>query len=169
MAEHVRIDEGQKRGPRIRQGKLTRPSDKADLGSWQIPPTLDPHEVNNRYLTEPTTAHIARQYGLSRKALVKWIRQQLPTEWKEAQILRALCRKEDSEDGLDRAVNSLSLQRAREQLRGSQFDLERLDSGTWGQKQEITHTIIPVLVINTSAIKDITPIAVPVLAVPDKG
>jgi len=67
------------------------------------------------------------------------------------------------------AWSKLSLQRAREQLRGSQFDLERLDSGTWGQKQEITHTIIPVLVINTSAIKDITPIAVPVLAVPDKG
>jgi len=80
MAEHVRIDEGIKR-PHIRSGKLTKPSHKADLGSWQIPAGLDPHEVIQRYLTEPTTAHIARQYGVSRKALVKWIRQQLPIEW----------------------------------------------------------------------------------------
>lgn len=125
---HIRIDEGVKRGPRKRNGIPTRPSAKQDLGTWQIPKDLNPDDVLNRYLTEQTTSQIAQQYGLSRKALTKWLRQQRPEEWKQAQIIRALAIKEDSEEGLQGAVDALSLARARELLKSAQFDLQALDN-----------------------------------------
>ena len=126
---HVRIDEGVKRGKRrpIREGLPTRPAHPADLGTWVIPAGLDPDKVLDQYLTESTTSQIAAQYGLSRKALTKWIREQRPEQWKQAQALRALCTKEDAEDGLRGAADGLSLARARELLKSAQFDLQAID------------------------------------------
>ena len=128
MAEaHVRIDEGVKRGPRKRLGKLTKPSHLADIGTWVIPKDLNPDAVIQQYLSEATTSQIARQYGVSRKAMTKWLREQRPKEWKQAQIVRALALKEDSEDGMMSADDALSLARNRELLKAAQFDLTALD------------------------------------------
>ena len=141
--DHIRIDDGVKRGPKrrpIRSGSPTNQAPKADLGTWHIPPGLDPHAVIERYLTESTTSQIAAEYGLSRKALTKWLREQLPNQWKTAQILRALCRKEDAEDGLESAVDALSLARARELHRSAQFDLVSLDQD-YRPRQEVAVTI----------------------------
>lgn len=135
--EHQRIDEGVKRGPRYKH-KPPKRSPKADLGTWVIPVDLSPDTVIERYLTESTTSQIAAQYGLSRKALVRWLRQTKPQEWKQVQIIRALCRTEDAEEGIDGACDALSLARAREQLRAGQWTLERLDSANYGPKQEVT-------------------------------
>ena len=138
MAEsHVRIDEGIKRGPRKPQERIRR-SPKADLGTWVIPEGLTPQTVLERYWTEESTSQIASQYGLSRKALVRWLREQCPQEWKEVQIARALCRKDDGDEGLEVACDALSLARAREQLKSAQWDLERLDHKNFGVKQEVT-------------------------------
>ena len=138
MAEsHIRIDEGIKRGPR-KTYKHRRRSPKADLGSWSIPEGLDPQEVINRYLTEETTSQVATQYGLSRKALVKWLREVAPDQWKQVQVIRALCRKDDGDEGIEGACDALSLACAREQLKSGQWDLERLDSSNYGPKQELT-------------------------------
>ena len=136
--DHVRIDEGVKRGPR-RQPNPPRRTDPETGRVEGIPADLDPDAVLALYLTEKTTSKIAEKFGVRRKTLVGWIRQQRPEQWKQAQIVRALVRKEDSEDGLDGAGDALSLARAREVLRGAQWDLERLDSPTFGPKQEITH------------------------------
>ena len=138
MAEsHVRIDEGIKRGPRKPQDKPRR-SPKPDLGTWVIPEGLTPQTVLERYWTEESTSQIAGQYGLSRKALVRWLREQCPIEWKQVQIARALCRKDDGDEGLEVACDALSLARAREQLKSAQWDLERLDHTNYGMKQEVT-------------------------------
>src|SRR3990167_1408028 len=103
MAEsNIRIDEGIKRGPR-KVYKHRRRSPKADLGSWSIPEGLDAQEVINRYLTEETTSQVATQYGLSRKALVKWLRETAPDQWKQVQVIRALCRKDDGDEGIEGA------------------------------------------------------------------
>ena len=137
---HIRIDEGVKRGPKrrpIRDGKATTPSHPADLGTWAIPATLDPDQVIERYLTEATTSQIAAQYGVSRKALTKWLREQRPTQWKQAQALRALCTKEDAMDGLQAAADPLSLARARELLRGAQWELQAIDPD-YQPKQHVT-------------------------------
>lgn len=135
--ENIRIDKGVKRGPRTRKGLPTKPSHPADLGSWKIPETLNPDEVIRQYLTAPTTSSIAKQYGLSRKALTAWLRKSRPQEWKEAQIIRAYCRKEDGEIGIDESRDALSLARAREQLKGAQFDLQALEAD-YQPKQHVT-------------------------------
>ena len=138
MAEVIgtRIDRGVKRGPKATRKAVTV-SPKADLGSWTIPPDLNPHEVLQRYLTESTTSQIAGQYGLSRKALVKWLRQTVPTEWKEIQLLRAHANLENGEDGIELASDALSLARAREQTKAAQWRLQSLDHD-YQPKQQVT-------------------------------
>ena len=139
MNEHhyQRIDKGIKR----RNGLPTQPSPPADLGTWVIPEGLDPEAILDQYLAT-STAQVAKQYGLSRKALVKWLRQTCPSEWKEAQVIKAECRKDVANEGLEDASltpDPLSLARARELLKSGQWDLERLDSVNYGVKQEVTH------------------------------
>ena len=146
---HVRIDEGVKRGPKNPHKPPTR---RRDTATGVIPPDLSPDTVLEQYLTESTTSQIAASYGVSRKTLVRWLIANRPDEWKRVQVLRALCRKEDADEGLEVACDALSLARAREMLRSGQWDLERLDSSNYGQKQEITHNIQPVLTINIAAL-----------------
>ena len=139
MAEsHIRIDEGIKRGPRNKRRSVPRRRDEATGLVQGIPPDLDPLEVLERYLTEQTTSQIAQSYNLSRKTLVGWLREQAPDRWKQVQIARALCRKDDGDDGIEGACDALSLARAREMLKSGQWDLERLDSSNYGPKQEVT-------------------------------
>ena len=139
MAEEVigtRIDRGVKRGPKAAKTVLPR-SPKADLGSWTIPPDLNPHEVLQRYLTESTTSQIAGQYGLSRKALVKWLRSTVPNEWKEIQLLRSHVNLDDGEDAIGLAGDALSLARAREQVKAAQWRLQALDHDYQPKQQVI--------------------------------
>ena len=117
-------------------------SPKADLGSWTIPPDLNPHEVLQRYLTESTTSQIAGQYGLSRKALVKWLRSTVPREWKEIQLIRAHAALEQGEDGIDTAEtaqSAISLACTRERIKAAQWRLQALDND-YHPKQELTIT-----------------------------
>ena len=132
----TRIDRGVKRGPKAAKTALPR-SPLADLGSWTIPPDLNPHEVLQRYLTESTTSQIAGQYGLSRKALVKWLRSTVPNEWKEIQLLRSHVNLDDGEDAIGLAGDALSLARAREQVKAAQWRLQALDHD-YHPKQEVT-------------------------------
>lgn len=106
-----------------------------------IPPNLAPQEVLDRYLTEQTTSQIAASYGVARKSMVAWLRETCPEEWKNVQVIRALLKKEDADEALEAAADALSLARARELLRSGQWDLERLDSRNYGQKQEVTMTV----------------------------
>jgi cob(I)alamin adenosyltransferase len=48
---------------------------------------------------------------------------------------------EQAKDDLGTADDPLTLARAREQLRSAQWELERLFSRLYGQKQEITHNV----------------------------
>ena len=145
MEANKRIDAGIKRGPRgprtgrrpLRAGLPTNPSDPRDLGTWKIPANLDPDHVLDQYLAAETTGDIASQFGLSRKALVKWLRQVRPTQWKEVQLIRAHVRLDDGEDGIEVSLDALSLARAREQVKAAQFRLQSLDPD-YQPKQSIT-------------------------------
>jgi len=54
-------------------------------------------------------------------------------DWRQAQVLRALQRKEEAEAELDEgAADALSLARARERLRAAQWDLERVCRRIYG-------------------------------------
>lgn len=141
---HVRIDEGIKRGPRknSREARGLTPKPRPDdLGSWKIPPELDPDEVIARYLTEDSTSKIAREYGLSRRAMVKWLREQRPKQWREAQLIRAHVKLEDAEDSMQAPTDPLSHAGARDTARAMQFRLTSIDPD-YQPKQEIQHTVV---------------------------
>ena len=136
MAEvHRRIDEGIKRGPKKQRIALKRPQELVSL-SPIIPSHLDPREVLDRYLTERHTSQIAESYGVSRRNLVRWLREVMPDQWKQVEVVRALIYKEDGEEAIEDATDALALARAREMVKSAQWNLERLDSGTFGVKVE---------------------------------
>jgi hypothetical protein len=149
IKSHVRIDDGIRKGPRKPGTSIkTRDRSIAVSGGNSIPPDLDPAQVLMRYLGDERTADIAASYNVTRPALNRWLLDHAEQDWRNAQIARAISRKERAEDELDEAADPLTLARAREKLRSAQWELERLFNRMFGQKQEITHTVLPVLTIN---------------------
>ena len=146
VAATKRIDAGVKRGPksgipqrRPGPGKMRR---SPITGAVEpVPADLKPAEVLQRYMTEETTSQIAAHYGMRRKALVRWLREVAPVEWKAVQLVRAHDRKETGNEQLEAADDALALARAREIVRSAQWELAALDPD-YRPKQEIavTHT-----------------------------
>ena len=96
----------------------------------------DPKLILQRYLSDETTEQIAGSYGVTRQALGQYLLKTAEAEWKDAQVARAIARKEKAEDDLEDATKTpdmLSLSRARERLRAAQWDLERVCRRIYGQ------------------------------------
>lgn len=148
---HIRIDEGIKRGPKDAKHPQLPAKRPIEGDGWTIPEDLNPDTVLAEYLIAGKTSGIAIKYGLRRAALTRWLQKVRSKEWKEVQVVRALCTKEDGTEQLYDAVSALQLSRGRELLKASQFDLERLDPANWAQKQEITTHVQPVLNITVVA------------------
>lgn len=96
----------------------------------------DPKEVLERYLREESTSQIAQSLGVTRSGLNYWLLRVAETEWKDAQVLKALKRKEEAEDEMDTATDAFTLARARERLKAAQWDLERVCRRIYGQDAE---------------------------------
>lgn len=96
-------------------------------------------EVLSRYLHGELVADMAVEFETSDVTLYALLLRDHEEVWKDAQIARALARLERNQTGLDLADNPLNLARAREQIRSAQWELERLLSRLYGQKQEVTH------------------------------
>lgn len=146
--EHQRIDEGITRKtakPRRRAPYRTRESKRDQLMLSRVPADLDPETVLDLYACAPTSAAVSRRLNIRRGALVAWLKQQRPVEWKAIQIVRAEIRKEDGNLELDEGVTAIDLHRARERVKSAQWDLERLDAGNYAAKQEHLVTVQPVL------------------------
>jgi len=92
----------------------------------------DPNEVLNRYLQEETLTEIAESYGVTRSGLNYWLLKYAEDHWKDAQLIRALKRKEEAETELDIASDTLTLARARERLKAAQWDLEKVCRRIYG-------------------------------------
>jgi hypothetical protein len=155
--DHVRIDEGIKRGPK-------RPAMPVDLPEPAKPTSgklqgLDVKAILKRYVAGETSTQIAQTLDVTRQGLAWWMRKHAEDDWRESQIIQAIERKERAQEAIDKADDALSLARAREQLRSAQWDLERVYSRIFAQKQEITHTGTPVLNISITSPGpiDITP------------
>jgi hypothetical protein len=106
----------------------------------------DPKTVLARYLSNESTKEIAASYGVTRQALGQFLLKHAESEWKDAQVARAIARKEQADDDLDaigdkiatadkeeRDRLNLSLAHARERLRSAQWDLERVCRRIYGQ------------------------------------
>src|SRR5690349_11446759 len=92
----------------------------------------DPKALISLYLSDESTGSIASRYGVTRQALGQYLLRHAEREWKDAQVARAIARKESAEDQLDgigrriqeasadeRLTLNLSLAHAREQLRAA--------------------------------------------------
>lgn len=106
----------------------------------------DPKLILQRYLSDESTKDIAASYGVTRQALGKYLLAVAETEWREAQVARAIARKESAEDNLDaiegqiqgadkeeRDRLTLRVSLARERLKSAQWDLERVCRRIYGQ------------------------------------
>ena len=93
----------------------------------------DPKQILLRYLTNETTETIAADYGVTRQALGQYLLRHAEEDWKEAQVARAIGRKEKAEDDLEAATDPLQLAKARELLKSAQWDLERVCRRIYGQ------------------------------------
>lgn len=138
---HVRIDEGVKRGPRKKVPTVHKRDPETGRALAVLPEDLLPAEVIDRYLSDERTADIAAAYGVKRSRLNQWLLEHAEEPWRKAQVARAVTAMEQAKDDLGTADDPLTLARAREQLRSAQWELERLFSRLYGQKQEITHNV----------------------------
>jgi hypothetical protein len=94
---------------------------------------VDPKHVLERYLAEETSTQIAKSYGVTRAALSHFMLKHAEQEWRDAQVVKAMKRKEAAEDLIETADNPLDLARAREMLKSAQWDLERVCRRIYGQ------------------------------------
>ena len=139
--EHVRIDEGIKRGPRKKTGP--KPSSPR-RNNGQFIPVLpnDPEAISKAlkdYADGATLEQIAEQHGVTKQAVYSWLLGELGGEQHSALVTRALtARIAKGDETLDLADNPLDLQRGREQARNARLDLERRRSSLYGQKQEVS-------------------------------
>ena len=141
--EHVRIDEGIKRGPRKKTGP--KPSSPR-RNNGQFIPILpnDPESIAKAlkdYAEGATLEQLAEQHGVSKQAVYSWLLGELGGEQHSALVTRALTARIARADGLiESADNPLDLQRGRELSRNFRLDLERRRASLYGQKQEVTVT-----------------------------
>lgn len=138
--EHTRIDEGVKRGPRIMPAPPKRRRSPVARDNGKLS-QANPQEVIARYFRDETTADIAQTLGVHRSALHQWLIRNCEQDWRDAQVARAITAMEQAKEDLQTASDPLSLARAREALRSAQWELERLFSRLYGQKQEVTHNL----------------------------
>lgn len=111
----------------------------------------NPQDILQRYLSDESTKDIAATYGVTRQALGQYLLKVAEDDWKEAQVARAIARKERAEDAIEAASDPLSLARARELLKAAQWDLERVCRRIYGEdKAQLQVNITPVLSITVA-------------------
>lgn len=115
---------------------------------------VDPKEILKRYLSDETTLDIAGSYSVTRQALSKFLLKHAEEDWKEAQVARAIARKEKAEDDLELAQDPLALAKARELLKAAQWDLERTCRRIYGEDKQTVQVVTPVLNITISGNED---------------
>jgi hypothetical protein len=110
-------------------------TEKRELNAVQIVKLreTDPMVILQRYLSDESTESIAASYGVTRQGLGQYLLRTVEEEWKEAQVARAIARKEKAEDSIELATDPLQLARARELLKAAQWDLERTCRRIYGE------------------------------------
>lgn len=97
----------------------------------------DPKDILLRYLSDESTEVIAKDYGVTRQCLGQYLLRHAEEDWKEAQVARAIARKEKAEDAIETADDPLKLAKARELLKAAQWDLERVCKRIYGQDYNV--------------------------------
>ena len=119
-----------------------KPSGYESYGNLTGVPTDD---LLKRYLSDESTADIAASYKVTRQALSRYLIRNAEDQWKDAQVARAIARKEAAEDAMEVAQDPLALAKARELLKAAQWDLERVCRRIYGEEHAQVNVITPVL------------------------
>ena len=85
-----------------------------------------------RFLKDERIEDIAKELGCSRWTLNQNLIAHAETEWKDAQVARAVTRLADAEDMLDNAKDAFELAKGREVLKSAQWQLERVYRRIYG-------------------------------------
>lgn len=149
--EHVRIDEGVKRGPRKNKTKrakttkaeitantpATRPRDEETKRFLSIlPADLDDAEIFRRLAAGERISQIAKEYGVTPEAF--YMRYQGNQAYLQARENGTDSRLDKGEDEIDLSTDPFSLTRGRE-LFNAAFRRAQVEfPHRWGQKQEVT-------------------------------
>ena len=96
--------------------------------------------ILDRALNGERLKDIAPTYGVSLQALQAQIMRYAPDQWRDTQAARALTEYESNKQELAEAPDLLELARARDKIKCSHFELERLIPRLYGNKQEVTVT-----------------------------
>lgn len=115
------------------EGELTRGELANRQGQLAPLRKLDPRDILERYLAGETGPQIAQSLGVTKQALSFWLLTKGETDWKAAQLVKAIDRKDRGDELLETADNPLDLARAREMIRSAQWDLERVCRRIYGQ------------------------------------
>ena len=102
----------------------------------------DPRLILKRYLSDESTKDIAADFGVTRQALGQYLLRHAEEDWKEAQVARAIARKEKAEDAIETATDPLQLAKARELLKAAQWDLERVCRRIYGQEVNVNLNVV---------------------------
>lgn len=106
---------------------------------------VDPDDLLKRYLSDESTKDIAATYDVTRQALGRYLLRHAEEDWKEAQVARAIARKEAAEDAMEVAADPLDLAKARELLKAAQWDLERVCRRIYGEERNTAVLVTPIL------------------------
>ena len=135
------------------QGQPPAAIERQALNTASLPAlrSTSPQAILQRYLSDESTKDIAATYGVTRQALGQYLLKVAEEDWKEAQVSRAIARKEKAEDDLETAADALSLARARELLKAAQWDLERVCRRIYGEdRTNLQVNITPILNITVA-------------------
>ena len=144
---HSRIDQGQARE------LTTKPLD--ELTPLNPKPVASRSEIVSKAIQEhaegKSLREIAQHLDVSYEGLRIWMLSEQPEEYRKAQELGLISRIVYADRDMDRATNPLDIARARENGKYARWDAERRLPHLFGQKQEPTNTLSPILniTINT--------------------
>ncbi len=98
------------------------------------------NDILDRALHGERLADIAPTYGVTLQALQYQLMRHAMDEWRDVQAARSLAEYENNKQAITDASDQLELARARDKIKCSHFELERLIPRLYGQKQEVTVT-----------------------------
>jgi hypothetical protein len=101
-----------------------------------VPKWFDARKILELVVEGKRTEDIAAQLGTSKERLSFYLRKHSPEDWKEAQIIRELRRKDEAEDDIDNANDAIQLNKAIAKLKSAQWSLERVYRRVYGDVKE---------------------------------
>jgi hypothetical protein len=110
---------------------------------------LDLPEIVTRYAQGESLRELQETTGVGRMALYRWMLSGIGDKKFHNIVTDCLInRVVEADEDLETAKDACDIARAREKARFARMDLERRRPGLYGQKQEIQHTVAPVLHIH---------------------